>query len=85
MASKKFERDSSEFKMFTDFWQLSQKYWVMEDTTEYWESLTKDCDTFAKKYKTDFAGRLATALCDSKNHDWKEGRDAEKKERKVQP
>ena len=42
MASAKFNKGSEEWMMFTDFWNLCQKYWIVENTDEYWDSLV-DC------------------------------------------
>ena len=50
MASKKFNKGSEEWMMFTDFWNLCQKYWVVEDSDEYWESVISSANDFYKKY-----------------------------------
>lgn len=51
MAIVKFKGDSVEFKMFSEYWIICQKYWEVEDTDEYWESLIKEAEQFFKKYK----------------------------------
>jgi thymidylate kinase len=50
MASKRFSKNTEEFMMFQDFWQLCQKYWEPEDNDEYWESVIADAGVFTKKY-----------------------------------
>lgn len=68
MASVKFEKDSEEWQMFTDFWALCQKYWEIEDSDEYWEQSINAADDFCKKYNGKngfFVKKLASALGDT--------------------
>lgn len=51
MAAAKFNKGSEEWMMFTDFWQLCQKYWEVENADEYWERLIADTNSFCEKYK----------------------------------
>lgn len=46
MASKKFAKGSDEWMMFMDFWNLCQKFWISEDTDEYYEQLIKENNFF---------------------------------------
>ena len=46
-----FGKDSTERQMFVDFWNLSQRYWIPEDSDEYWSNLLYDVEEFANKYK----------------------------------
>ena len=63
MASFKFGKGTDEWLMFMDFWNLCQKYWVVETADEYWEQLIKDADAFIVKYDTiKLAKNLAWAL-----------------------
>lgn len=62
MASKRFEKGSEEWQMFTDFWKLCQKYWEPEQTDEYWECAVKEFDSFYKKYRTPYAKHLAVGM-----------------------
>ena len=50
MASKKFNKGSEEWMMFTDFWNLCEKYWIVEDSDDYWESVVRSSNEFYKKY-----------------------------------
>ncbi|MBO7283824.1 MAG: hypothetical protein J6U71_02030 [Bacteroidales bacterium] len=45
-----FEKDSQEFVMFQDFWNICKKYWVLDDTDEFWESVIEEVNLFCKKY-----------------------------------
>ena len=66
MASKKFSKGSEEWMMFTDFWNLCQKYWIVEDTDEYWEGVIRSANDFQKKYNHILLSRrLALAFVDS--------------------
>jgi hypothetical protein len=65
MASKRFEKNSEEWQMFTEFWSLCQKYWIPDKDDEYWKSVTEESIAFGEKYKTEFAKKLVFALLDS--------------------
>jgi len=61
----KFTKDSAEFKMFGDFFNLCKEFWGVEESREYWESIVNKTDEFIKKYETDtkgFSKRLGYAL-----------------------
>lgn len=62
MAAQRFEKGSEEWQMFMDFWQLCQKYYVPEETEEYWQSVIDDGNAFIKKYNTSFARGLFMAF-----------------------
>lgn len=51
MASVKFEKGSSEWYMFQEYWKLCQKFWIPEDNDEYWEEVVKETNDFYEKYK----------------------------------
>ena len=59
---KKFEKGSSEWMMFMDYWALCQKYWEPDDNDDYWESVVKETDVFYRKYNSEFAKSLALTL-----------------------
>lgn len=68
MASKRFEKGSAEWKLFQEFWSLCQKYWIPEDTDEYWEDVVKTTDDFYKKYKDTndtFARKIVLAFVET--------------------
>ena len=62
MAAQRFEKGSEEWQMFMDFWQLCQKYYLPEETEEYWQSVIDDGNVFIKKYNTPFARGLFMAF-----------------------
>lgn len=51
MASKKFEKGSPEWEMFSDYWLLCQKYWEVEENDEYWNEAMQEAKEFRKKYE----------------------------------
>lgn len=51
MASKAFSKDTKEREMFVEFWEMCQKYWIPEDSDEYWQTIIKATDDFVEKYK----------------------------------
>ena len=65
MAEVKFVKGSEEWQMFMDYWALCQKYWIPEESDEWWENALHEIDVFAKKYgATVFVRRLGIALVD---------------------
>lgn len=36
-----------------DLWALVKKYWIPEDTPEYWNALTDDCSDLAREYQNE--------------------------------
>lgn len=68
MASRKFEKNSEEWQIFTEYWKLCQQYWEIEDNDEYWKHAIEAVDRFYKKYKGEnefFAKKLAIAFTDT--------------------
>ena len=51
MASKAFSKDTQEREMFVEFWEMCQKYWIPENTDNYWQTIIKATDDFVEKYK----------------------------------
>lgn len=69
MASVKFQKDSQEWHMFQDYWNLCQKYWIPEskDSENYnswWKDyVIKEADEFVRKHNNHpFAAYLVVAL-----------------------
>lgn len=51
MASKRFGKGSPEWKMFSDYWLLCQKYWEVEDNENYFQKAMQEVKEFRKKYE----------------------------------
>ena len=48
-----------------DFWNICKKFWVIDDSEEYWKELISSLDAFVKKYNYDFfAKKLALSFSD---------------------
>lgn len=47
-----FDKNADGWKMLQDYYILVQKYYIPEDTDEYWESVIAEMDKFAKKYSS---------------------------------
>ena len=59
------EKGSEEWYMFMDFWNICKKFWVIDDSEEYWKELISSLDAFVKKYNYDFfAKKLALSFSD---------------------
>ncbi|MCI8535504.1 MAG: hypothetical protein HFG68_08010 [Hungatella sp.] len=52
MASVRFQKGSKEWNMFRDYWNLCQKFWIPEDSEEYWNLVLKESIEFKKKYES---------------------------------
>lgn len=50
MASKTLTRDTPEFKMFGEYYNLVQKFYIVERTDEYWDALVKEGNEFFDKW-----------------------------------
>lgn len=71
-----FKKDSKEFQMFGDFYNIVKGYWVPENTLEYHQETMKALTEFGKKYGVQsslkvqkdpvacMAQRLAIAMAD---------------------
>lgn len=59
---QKFDKQSKEWNMFTDFWALCQKVWIPEDTDSYWETARDLADEFINTHTSGFARLLVNAL-----------------------
>ena len=46
MAEVKFTKDDPEFKILNEFWALLQRYYIPEQSDEYWEALIADVNKF---------------------------------------
>lgn len=65
MASKKFEKGSAEWEMFTSFWQLCQRFWMPEDNAEHVGELCNAARDFQEKHGVvngAFVKDISTAL-----------------------
>ncbi len=71
------DSNSTEFKMFADFWNIYKKYYEPQESEKYWESMVEEINAFHKKYNTDFSRALALALSNEIERKWKEGKDNE--------
>lgn len=60
------EKGTDEYMLFIDFWNLCKKYWVLNDTDEWWDAVIRDVNSFYEKYKNTgsrtFAVKVGTAL-----------------------
>lgn len=62
MASTTFTKGSPEQSAFRDFWELCQKYWIPEDTDEYWHGFINDGEQFYQKHKAQPMARPAVGM-----------------------
>lgn len=68
MASKKFREEDEEYKIFSEYYFICEKYFIPESKSSpnydtYWEALIKDTDEFVLKHKNHtFPVELVLAL-----------------------
>ena len=68
MASKKFQKGSEEWQMFTDLYVISESIWIPENTDEYRKELWDSLEAFYFKYQNiPCAMHLAEAIITSKD------------------
>ena len=64
MAAVRFAKESEEWLLFTEYWNLCQELWNADQTDEYWKNAIRKADAFYKRHKTQFARSLVNALMD---------------------
>lgn len=69
---KKIGKNEKEFKMMAEWWNLYQKYYIPEDTDEYWTDIHNAIIDFVKKYDSDFAKDLCMAIYDELERRYKQ-------------
>lgn len=57
-----FEKNSPEFQMVGEIWKILKENFITETKDEYWETLIKQVDDYAKKYEHEKSHELATGL-----------------------
>lgn len=48
---QEFKKGSLERAFFSEFYELCEKYWVPEDSDDYWKSMIRDTEALNEKYK----------------------------------
>ena len=51
MASKKFDKNSEEFKFFGEFWKWTQAHYIPEDSDEWWKETVESASEICNRYK----------------------------------
>lgn len=64
MASKKFDKNSEEFKFFGDFWKWTQEHYIPEKDDAWWEETVESSSRIINKYGGNklFAKLMMTVL-----------------------
>lgn len=48
---QEFKKGSLERAFFSEFYELCEKYWVPDDSDDYWKSMIRDTEVLNEKYK----------------------------------
>lgn len=73
MAAQKFEKGSEEWKMFMEFWGFCQRYYLPDDSEEYWQGVISEGNRFLENHRTPFAKGLFWAFHNEMERKMKEG------------
>lgn len=63
----KLGKDTPEFQLFMDYWNMMQEVWGIEDTVEYRSHAADVMDKFLKQHDTPMAYGLNRVLLDELN------------------
>ena len=74
--NKIFSKDSAEMLMFRDFYNIIQKYWVPENTEEYWQGLIDESNAFIERFRhtCPLSRKLIVAFNNQQEEVMKDGR-----------
>ena len=48
---QEFKKGSLERAFFSEFYELCEKYWIPEDSDDYWRSMIRDTEALNEQYK----------------------------------
>ena len=75
IASVKFGKGTKEWEMFSDYYQLIQKYYIPENKDDYWDNVVEEMDGFCEKYKqVPLARKIAMAFLKTMEEELKKGK-----------
>lgn len=63
----KLGKETEQFRTMTDFWNLTQEIWGIEDTAEYRTHACQEINQFLIKHNTPMAEGLSRVLLDELN------------------
>ena len=71
---KPFEKGSDEWDLFTEFFNISKKYWIpdMNDPDGYWDGFIHDVSALYNKKYQPFGRAIARVLADHLEQKYKE-------------
>lgn len=61
---KDIKKGDWDFEMMREFWSIYRKFYIPEDTEEYWSNLVNACVNFMNKFDTKFAKNLCMDVYD---------------------
>lgn len=56
------EEMKAEFSFFGEVWTLFKKYYIVQNTDEYWETLIAESDRINRKYNSELCKDLLLAV-----------------------
>ena len=59
MAKVTLGKNSEEFSMFKDYYEMVQMHWDVERNDDYWEKTIKSREEFCKKHTSHYAMKLS--------------------------
>ena len=73
MAQVRFEKQSEEWLMFREYFEIVQRFYLPEESDKYWEELHDALTTFGNEYGR-FAKKLALAYMNEMESKLKDGK-----------
>jgi len=64
---KEIKKDSEEWKVFREIWQMYQDFAIPEEDDKYWEELVKEVNRMEKTHETPVAKWLAYGVAKALN------------------
>ena len=75
VIDENYEEVRKKHMFMQEFWTLTKKYWIPENTDAYWNALISDCQQLSKKYTDSFVEDMLIAFINNRE---KEGKRNEK-------
>lgn len=69
------EEMKEEFSLFGEVWTLFKKYYIAQNTDEYWENLIAESNRISRKYNSRLCKDLLLTVTNELERRWREKRD----------
>lgn len=71
---KRFQKNSREMLMFREYYELVQKYWIVEEGDDYWDPFIADAIRFERSFQDiPLARNLVNAFANTQERSNRDG------------